>query len=162
MEMLLIGFQVKKILNFSPELGNDKKNSDYFYPNRKITFDVLEKYLYVGLYAIQKSMYYLKGELISADYYPCSYKNKFINENIFFNRKLANSDNSLKKCLPDEMVIELKAKIINKRFGDYKPGIEFPDYKNETNNNNNLVKKYFYFLDLDLNVDFDNIKSMCY
>jgi len=144
----------KNILSFSPELGNGNKNSDYFYPNKEITFDVLDKNLYGGLYAIQKSMFYLKGELISANYYPCTNKNKLYQ---YYNMKQLDS----KKCTIDEIIFEIKAKIINKGFSDYKPHIEFPinSEKNETNNKN---KKYYYFLDLDLSVNFEEIKSICY
>jgi hypothetical protein len=144
----------KNILSFSPELGNGNKNSDYFYPNKEITFDVLDKNLYGGLYAIQKSMFYLKGELISANYYPCTNKNKLYQN---YNMKQLDS----KKCSLDEMIFEIKTKIINKGFADYKPHIEFPtnSEKNETNNKN---KKFYYFLDFDLSVNLEKIKEICY
>lgn len=109
----------KKILSFSPELGNGNKESDIFYPNKIITFDIIEKNLYGGLYAIQKSMYYLKGELISAEYSFCSSRNRFGYGDIYFNRGrfYQNNnlkDNDIKNCLIDEMVLNVKAKIINK------------------------------------------------
>ena len=144
----------KNILSFSPELGNGNKNSDYFYPNREVTFDVLDKNLYAGLYAIQKSMFYLKGELISAYYYPCTNKNKLYQT---YNMKQFDS----KKCSIDEMIFEIKAKITNRGFADYEPGLEFPIFseKNETYNTN---KKYYYFIDLDLSFNIDKIKTVCY
>ena len=144
----------KNILSFSPELGNGNKNSDYFYPNREITFDVLDKNLYGGIYAIQKSMFYLKGELISAIYYQCTNNNK-----LYQNYNLKQF--ATRKCLFDEMIFEIKSKIINAGFADYTPGLEFPINlsKNETNN---FTKKYYYFLDLDLSIDIDKVKSVCY
>jgi hypothetical protein len=163
---------VKKILSFSPELGNGKKESDSFYPNKAITFDVIESNLYGGLYAIQKSMYFLKGELISAEYSPCSSRNRFGYGDIYFNRGrfYQNNnlkDNDIKNCLLDEMILNVKAKIINKGFGDYVPGLEFPDFKQTNIYNNgteqiNSNKKYFYFLSFDLEVDIEKIKSICY
>ena len=98
----------KKILSFSPELGNGKKDSELFYPNKKIT---------------------------------------------------------LRNCFVDEVILYAKVKMTNYGFGTYKPGIEF-NYNqinhgnNNTNENEN--KKYFYFLALDLQVNLDNIKSICY
>ena len=144
----------KNILSFSPELGNGNKNSDNFYPNREITFDVLDKNLYGGIYAIQKSMFYLKGELISAIYYQCTNNNK-----LYQNYNLKQF--ATRKCLFDEMIFEIKSKIINAGFADYTPGLEFPINlsKNETNN---FTKKYYYFLDLDLSIDIDKVKSVCY
>ena len=163
----------KKILSFSPELGNGNKNSDVFYPNREVTFDVIEKNLFSGLYAIQKSMYYLKGQLISAEYSSCVYKNRYNYGDIYFTRGRFYQNNNLKEyelknCLSDEMILNIKAKIINKGFGDYYPRIEFPYFQQVNNNNNETIKKietnkkYFYFLALDLNVDLDKVKSICY
>ena len=57
----------KSILSFSPELGNGNKNSNTFTPDRNITMDILEKNLYSALYAIQKSMFFIKSELIKAN-----------------------------------------------------------------------------------------------
>ena len=162
----------KKILSFSPELGNGNKESDIFYPNKIITFDIIEKNLYGGLYAIQKSMYYLKGELISAEYSFCSSRNRFGYGDIYFNRGrfYQNNnlkDNDIKNCLIDEMVLNVKAKIINKGFGDYTPGLEFPDFKQTYIYNNgteqmNSNKTFIYFLSLDLQINIEKIKSVCY
>ena len=161
-----------KILSFSPELGNGKKNSDVFYPDRHVTFDILEKNLYNGLYAIQKSMYYLKGELISANYNQCTNRNKNTFYNMYTNRGRLYQENNLKdyevkNCFYDEVLLNVKAKITNKGFGDYKPGVEFPYFAQVNINNNQTInaeinKKYFYFLAFDLKVDLDNIKSICY
>ena len=163
----------KKILSFSPELGNGNRNSDVFYPDKQITFDVLEKNLYGGLYAIQKSMYFLKGELISANYNKCTNKNEYTYYNLFSNRGKIYQDrnnineNNIKNCFYDEVLLNVKAKIINKGFGDYIPGVEFPSFSQVNSNNNETIKndvekKYFYFLVLDLKVDIDKIKSICY
>ena len=144
----------KNILSFSPELGNGNKNSEYFYPNKEVTFDVLNQNLYGAIYAMQKSMFYLKGELISANYYQCTNKNK-----LYQNYNMKQFIN--KKCSYDELIFEIKSKIKNEGFADYKPGIEFPinSAKNETNN---FTKKYYYFLDLDLSINMDKVKSICY
>ena len=157
----------KKILSFSPELGNGKKDSDLFYPNKNITFDVMEKNLYSALYAIQKSMFYLKTELIKAEYSPCMYKTRY--SDIYFNNQKYGNNNlrdiELRNCFVDEVILYAKVKMTNYGFGTYKPGIEF-NYNqinhgnNNTNENEN--KKYFYFLALDLQVNLDNIKSICY
>ena len=163
---------VKNILSFSPELGNGKKESDTFYPNKITTFDIIEKNLYGGIYAIQKSMYYLKGELISAEYSSCSSKNRFGYGEIYFNRGRFYQNNNLKdndfkNCLLDEIILSVKAKIINKGFGDYEPGLEFPDFKQTNIYNNgteqiNSNKKFIYFLSLDLEINIEKIKSVCY
>ena len=160
----------KKILSFSPELGNGKKESDVFYPNRIITFDILDKNLYGGLYAIQKSMYFLTGELISATYNECHNKNKYSINDIYFNKGRLYQYNSLKEyelknCFSDELLLNVKVKITNKGFGDYSPGVEFPNFQ-QVNSNNETIKidnkKYFYFLAFDLNVDINKVKSICY
>ena len=163
---------VKHILSFSPELGNGKKESDYFYPNKIVTFDIIENNLYGGIYAIQKSMYYLKGELMSAEYSSCSSRNRFGYGEIYFNRGrfYQNNnlkDNDIKNCLLDEMILNVKAKIINKGFGDYVPGLEFPDFKQTNVYYNgteqiNSNKKFIYFLSLDLEINIEKIKSICY
>ena len=144
----------KNILSFSPELGNGNKNSDYFYPNKEITFDVLNKNLHGGLYAIQKSMFYLKAELLSAIYYPCTNKNK-----LYQNYNIKQLDN--KKCFVDDIIFEIKTKIINKGFADYIPGLEFPIIV-DNNGTSNYNKKYLYFLAFDLFVNIDKIKTICY
>ena len=154
----------KNILSFSPELGNGKKNSDVFYPNKDITFDILEKNLYGGLYAIQKSMYFLKSELISAEYYLCSntfknnYNDMIINYESAYNKK--NPNYKIYKCSNDDIAVEIKAKIINKGFASYKPGIVFPFSSNMIKNN--LNKKYYYFFGLDISVDISKIQNICY
>ena len=143
----------KNILSFSPELGNGNSNSDFFYPNRNISFDVLEKNLVSGLYAIQKSMFYLKGELISANYIPCTNRDL---------RQIYTELNKLttEKCFYDQLILEVKAKIINKGFGDYTPDIELPIITQEKNGTKNDL---YTTLDLDF-IDFDinDIDKICY
>ena len=160
----------KNILSFSPELGNGEKNSSKFFPDRKTCFDIMEKNLYSGLYAIQKSMFYIKSELLKAEYLSCSLYRARISEIYFNNRKsFFEIDNlrdiELKTCYEDEIVLLSKIKMTNYGYGTYIPGIEF-NYNtlnslNDTNNENES-KKYFYFLALDLKVNLDDIKSICY
>ena len=157
----------KNILSFSPELGNGEKNSDYFYPNRNVTFDILEKNLYSALYAIQKSMFYLKSELLNAEYCPCSYKARY--NDIYFNNKQSEIDKLrqivLKNCFIDDIILKAIIKITNYGFGTYIPGIEFNyniNHPNDMHYESENHKKYFYFLALDLNVNLDNIRSICY
>ena len=157
----------KNILSFSHELGNGEKNSEVFFPNRNITFDVLDKNLNSALYAIQKSMFFLKSDLIKAEYSPCSFKNTY--NNIYFsNRQSLFGKNNLKdieynNCFSDEVIITAKIKMTNYGFGTYIPGIEFNyNQLNGINNENENPKKYFYFLALDLNVSLNNIRSICY
>ena len=157
----------KKILSFSPELGNGNKNSDVFFPNKNITFDILEKNLNSALYAIQKSMFYFKIELLKAEYSPCIYKTRY--SDIYFNNQRNGNNNlrdiELKNCFVDEMILYAKIKMTNFGFGTYRPGIEF-NYNQFVHGNNNINendnKRYFYFLALDLKVNLDNIKSICY
>ena len=160
----------KHILSFSPELGNGNKDSYVFYPNRNITFDILDKNLYSGLYAIQKSMFFLKSELIKAEYSQCGYKNAY-NDIVVTNKRSVYDNNNLRdielrNCFSDEVLINAKIKITNHGYGTYIPGIEF-NYNllnnlNNTNTENESNKKYFYFLAFDLKVYLDNIKSICY
>ena len=102
---------------------------------------------------MQKSMFYIKGELLSANYFPCTNRNK-----LYQIYKIKGLD--LKQCSIDEIIFEIKTKLINKGFADYYPGLEFPNLdKNDTKNQN---KKYYYFLAFDLLVDIDNVKTICY
>jgi hypothetical protein len=163
-------FGKKSILSFSPELGNGKNNSNTFFPNRNITMDILEKNLYSALYAIQKSMFFIKSELVKAEYSPCSSSaNRY--HDIYFNRKsiFENDDLKnieLKNCLFDEIVLNLKIKMTNYGYGTYIPSTEFNynllNKMNDTNNEGENSKKYFYVLSLDLKINLDNIKSICY
>ena len=162
----------KKILSFSPELGIEDKNSRVFYPNRNITFEVMKQNLKPALYAIEKSMFYLKSELLKAEYYPCLYSNKF--DEIYFNKNRKNSgendnlkDIELKNCFSDEIILSLKVRITNRGFGSYHPGIEFNyNVMNDINGDNisEVVenKKYFYFLAFDIMFNLDKVKSICY
>ena len=163
----------KKILSFSPELGNGYKNSEVFYPDKTITFDILEKNLYGGLYGIQKSMYYLNLELESATYSQCRGTNRLMFTDIFFNRGRYFQNNlkdfDAKNCLSDELLLNVKAKLTNKGFGDYTPGVEFPDFQRVNIKNNETIitdpnnnKKFFYFLTFDLKIDIEKVKSICF
>ena len=162
----------KKILSFSPELGNSDKNSQKFYPNRNVTFEVLKENLKPALYAIEKSMFYLKTELISAEYYSCMFSNKI--DDIYFKKSKKNlglNDNlkeiELKNCFFDEIILAMKVRITNRGFGTYHPGIEFNyNIMNDINGDNisEVVenKNYFYFLAFDIKINLDKIKSLCY
>lgn len=161
----------KKILSFSPELGNADKNSRSFYPDRNVTFNVLKDNLKPALYAIEKSMFYLKSELLNAEYYPCMYSNKF--DEIYFSKNKKNLENEnlkdieLRNCFSDEIILSLKIRITNRGFGVYHPGIEFNyNLMNDINGDNvsEVIenKKYFYFLAFDIKLNLDKIKSICY
>ena len=160
-------FGKKKILSFSPELGNGNKNSDVFYPNRNITFDIMDKNLPSAIYAIQKSMFYLKSELLSAECSPCMNKNRY--NDIYFNNRRYYLDNynlkdiELRNCFSNEVILNVKIKMTNHGYGAYYPGIEFNyNHQNSKANEDEINKKYFYFLALDLKVDLSEIKSICY
>ena len=161
----------KNILSFTQELGNGNKNSEKFYPNKNITFDILEKNLPSALYAIEKSMFYLKSKLLKAEYSICTLNNKYNNQ-LYFNDRFTLFDNynikklESKNCFLDEIILKVKIKIENYGFGTYIPGIEF-NYNQFNNINNSYYesannKKYFYFLALDLNINIENIRSICY
>ena len=157
----------KKILSFSPELGNGNSKSDVFYPDRNLTFDIMDKNLPSAIYAIQKSMFYLKSELLSAECSPCMNKNRY--NDIYFNNRRYFFDNynlkdiELRNCFSNEVILNVKIKMTNHGYGTYYPGIEFNFYQQNSNSSeaeNN--RKYFYFLALDLKVDLNDIKSICY
>ena len=164
----------QKILSFSPELGNGKKNSDNFYPDKNVTFDILDKNLYAGIYGLQKSMYFLQAELLSAYYNDCNSKRKYNYYNTYLNRGRLYKNNHLREydintCASDETILNIKVKITNRGFGDYSPGLEFPFFQQITSSNNETViietnsnQKYFYFLIFDLKINLDDIKSVCY
>ena len=119
------------------------------------------------MYAIQKSMFYLKSELLNAEYCPCSYKARY--NDIYFNNKQSEIDKLrqivLKNCFIDDIILKAIIKITNYGFGTYIPGIEFNydiNHPNDMYYESENLKKYFYFLALDLNVNLDNIRSVCY
>lgn len=157
----------KKILSFSPELGNGNSNSDVFFPDRNLAFDIMDKNLPSAIYAIQKSMFYLKSELLSAECSPCMNKNRY--NDIYFNNRRYFFDNynlkdiELRNCFSNEVILNVKIKMTNHGYGTYYPGIEF-NYNQQNSNASEAEKnrKYFYFLALDLKVDLNDIKSICY
>ena len=157
----------KKILSFSPELGNGNRKSDVFYPDRNLTFDIMDKNLPSAIYAIQKSMFYLKSELLSADCSPCMNKNRY--NDIYFNNRRYFFENynlkdiELRNCFSNEVILNVKIKMTNHGYGTYYPGIEF-NYNQHNSNASEAEtnRKYFYFLALDLKVDLNDIKSICY
>jgi hypothetical protein len=51
----------KKILSFSPELGNEDKNSETYYPNRSITFDILKKKFKASFICYRKKYVLFEG-----------------------------------------------------------------------------------------------------
>ena len=158
----------KKILSFSPKLYNkDQQNINDLYHNKNSAFDILEKNLYGALYGIQKSMFYFKTKLIKAEYSPCLFNNRY--EDIYSTNKKILFENSnlkdfeLRYCFSDEMILNTKIKLTNYGFGTYFPGIEFNyNIPNNDSNSNQNTKKYFYFLTLDLKIDLNDIRSICY
>ena len=161
----------KKILSFSPELGNGDKNSETYYPNRSITFDIMKKNLKPALYAIEKSMFYLKTELLDAEYYNCMFNSRIEEIYLYRNRKTINENDNLKNieinnCFTDEIILSMKLRITNRGFGTYHPGLEFNyNVLNDINGDNISEienKKYFYFLAFDIKVNLDKVRSICY
>ena len=63
-----------------------------------------------------------------------------------------------KRCSFDDVILDVKTKIINRGFNGYLPGIEIP--QNSTKNNSNM--KYFYSLNFDLSINIDKIETICY
>ena len=62
----------KGLLSFSPELGNGKSNSDTFYPNKDVTFDVLQLNINSAFYTIQKSSFFITLNTTKNTIYNCS------------------------------------------------------------------------------------------
>jgi len=76
----------KKIVAFSPELGNSNSGSDHFYPSMRILMkEILPQNLVSALYAIQRSAYYLRFFTLKNTYMECSiihtYQHKFMDQN---------------------------------------------------------------------------------
>jgi hypothetical protein len=62
----------KRIIAFSPEIGNNDKGSFDFYPDLDLLIDVvLKENLPPALYAIQRSSYFLRYEILSKTYIHC-------------------------------------------------------------------------------------------
>ena len=113
----------RKALSFSPELGNGERVSDTFFPNKSLTFDILESNLPSAIYAIQKSGYYLKAHLNNSYYHHC--------ESYFFNIQ-----GSLINCDSDEnSFIFIVFSIKNEGFSDFLPN-QTPDL---LDNNDKMV-----------------------
>ncbi len=92
-------------LTFSPELGNGKTNSDSFYPNKNITFDICQKNLESALYTIQKSNYFIKGNIYKGFYVYCNLnKEKFKYKNL---------------CNEEQVLLYFIVNFENRGFGDY-------------------------------------------
>ena len=129
----------RQILAFSPELGNGKSESNTFYPNKKVTFDIIEKNLPSALYAVQKVKYFLKAKQILSYYSECK---DIRNDN---NNNLRRKDNDVLKCDNDgnDEVVHLEIGITNEGFSDY-----VTDEYNE--------------IYLGLNITFGNIRKVIY
>ena len=110
-------FEEQKVLSFSPELGNGKIESDVFYPNKDVTFDIIEKNLPSALYAIQKTKHYVTMEQLVSYYSICDeYKYKEMNNESNLRGKyndVFTCDSSVDEVLHFEMMIS------NKGFSDY-------------------------------------------
>jgi len=75
----------KKIVAFSPELGNSNSESDNFYPNINLLLkEILPQNLIPALYAIQRVGYYLRFFTLKNSYLECSiiqdYQHKFMDQ----------------------------------------------------------------------------------
>ena len=113
-------FISKNILSFSPELGTENKKTETFYPNKIETFEILEKFLYSSVYAIQKSMYYLNLKLLKCEINQ-ELKNlrNSNNANIFCNFSIGNygfGDFNKKENITITIYNYHKQKIINPCF----------------------------------------------
>ena len=106
-------FEERKVLSFSPELGNGKMESDVFYPNINVTFDIIEKNLPSALYAVQKTKYYVTMEQLGSYYSKCD-EYKYSESNLRGKYKdVFTCDNSVDEVLHFEMMVN------NKGFSDY-------------------------------------------
>ena len=90
-------------------------------------------------------MFFIKSELLKAEYLSCSLYKASISEIYFNNRKsFYEIDNlrdiELKTCFEDEIALLAKIKMTNYGYGTYIPGIEFNyntlNYLNDTYNEN--------------------------
>ncbi len=92
-------------LTFSPELGNGNRNSEKFYPNKNITFDICQKNLESALYTIQKSHFFIKGNIEKGFYAYCNFnKRKFTYK---------------KECNEEQVLLYFVVNFENRGFGDY-------------------------------------------
>ena len=114
-------FEERKVLSFSPELGNGKIESDVFYPKKNVTFDIIEKNLPSALYAIQKTKYYLTMEQLGSYYIKCDEyyaTNKYKEMNHESN--LRGKHNDVFNCDSNaDEVLHFEIVVINKGFSDY-------------------------------------------
>ena len=132
-------FGERHILAFSPELGNEKNESNTFYPNKKVTFDIIEKNLPSALYAVQKVKYFLKANQILSYYIECK---EVHNERSNLRRRTHNDILNCNEGSDDE-IVHLEIGITNEGFSDY--------ISNEYNE-----------INLGLNITLENIKTIMY
>ena len=92
-------------LSFSPELGNGKRNSENFFPNKNVTFDICQKNLESALYTIQKSNFFLKGFFIHGFYVYCNFNKRIFKEKIL--------------CNDEQVLLYFIINLENRGFGDY-------------------------------------------
>ena len=130
-------FGERRILAFSPELGNGKSESNMFYPNKRTTFDIIEQNLPSALYTVQKVKYFLKANQIVSYYSECK---EMYNEN----SNLRQKRNDILKCNEgSDEIVHLEIGITNEGFSDYS--------SNEYNE-----------IHLGLNITLTNIRKVAY
>ena len=128
----------RHILAFSPELGNGNNNSNAFYPNKKITFDVLEKNLPSALYTVQKGAYYLKAYLLNSYHIPCYDKSNLRGKKAY-----------IEECkVGEDTTIFIKVMIKNEGLSNY-------TYRQ-------LSNKKEYNGRMNLNISIKNPSKLCY
>ncbi len=157
----------KGIISFGIKLSQIHDNDNKFSLSREEVFEIMDQNLEIGLFLLQKNMYYFKTELLSAKYTPCFYllRGKTKKNNIALSQK----DAELNTCFYDETALEIRVKIKNDGLANYKPGVIFPMNNLSPMNNNdtstgNPLKYLLYLLsfNLEINNKVSYVKSFCY
>ena len=144
----------KNILNFSPELGNGLKNSDRFYPNKKVTFEILQKNLESGMYAIMKSGYFLKGKFVKGAYFLCGRGTKSSVKNMGDRRNLENLGEI---CGEKQVLVNIMWSVVNEGKGKFEDVIELR-VKNQ-NPKETKILNYCYQINNNNNIRCDKLKE---
>lgn len=113
----------KKIVAFSPELGNSNSASDHFYPNLDLLLnEILPQNLISALYAIQRTGYFLRFFTLKNSYLECSiiqnYQHKFMDQN-------EEEKKELKICMENNHLYQFSNTIALKNSG-------FSDFRGKT------------------------------
>ena len=160
-------FISQNILSFSPELGTENKKTETFYPNKNDTFEILEKFLYSSVYAIQKSMYYLNLKLLNCEINQ-ELKNlrKNNNANIFCKFSIGNygfGDFYNKENISITIYNYKKKKIINPCFWENNQNNYYcinnnnEDYFQFNLSKNNFKSREELFFNLNLTININNL-----